>query len=226
MESPKGSKLQMQKITADVNKGILENLLGQELEILCPTDFKEYQLNSKEMSSILGLDLNAFDGFWPNRQPQWDGIALGREDKTLFLIEAKAHLSEIGSGNAVPKSTDSEQAKANYETKKATILKEKEYYASNVDDKIWLHRYYQISNRLAFLRKVRTLSHLSSKFDNVILVFLNFTNDPYWISKQLNATEIDWYNKYHEIWEKMGIRESKIEKENIKIRCVDVRHLK
>lgn len=225
MESPKGSKLQMQKISADENRNVLESLLGQELEILCPINFKEYQLNNKEMLDKLGLVPSSFNGFWPNRQPQWDGIALGKKDNTLFLIEAKAHLSEIGSGNTPPKSTDSSQKKANFETIRTTLLKEKDHYSSEVDEKVWLHRFYQIANRLAFLRKTIELSNNTTKYNQVKLVFLNFTNDPYWLAKNLNATENDWRNKYHDIWIKMGISEAKL-RDNILILCVDAQKLK
>lgn len=225
MEEPKGSKSLMQRITTIENINILENRLGQELEILCPIEYKEYQLNCKEMLGKLGLTSSSFDGFWPTRQPQWDGIALGKKDRTLFLIEAKAHLSEIGSGNIPPKSTDSKEKKTNFEIKRTTILREKAYYSSNADDKIWLHRYYQISNRLSFLRKMKELSNNKAHYQHVKLVFLNFTNDPYWVSKNLNPTEEDWQKKYRKIWESMGISEENI-KEDIIVRCVDAQLLR
>lgn len=226
METHKGSKLQMQNITKDTNRVILENMLGQEVDFLCPKDFKEYQLNSDNMSRLLDIDSIVFDGFWPTRQPQWDGIAIGKEDKTLYLIEAKAHLSEIGTGNKPPKPTDNIQKKKNFEIKKNTLLKEKKYYLSTVDDSIWLHRYYQISNRLAFLSKTKELANKSTVFNNVQLVFLNFYNDPYWISKNMNVTQNDWIKKYHKIWKEMGITEDRINRENIKILCADVSNLK
>ena len=224
MKEERGSKLQMQRISNNANKHILEEALGQQLDVLCPINFKEFQLNGKKMSEALGIPPTYFKGFWPQRQPQWDGIVIGAKDKTLYLIEAKAHLSEIATGNNEPEVTNVKK-KENFELKKKTLLEEKAYYGSNVDSSIWIHKYYQITNRLAFLRKLRSLSSTIGAFHDVKLVFLNFYNDPYWESKNKNVKEVDWNNKFHRIWEDLGIPENSITSNNVIVLCVDVNRL-
>jgi len=71
-------------------------------------DLEEYTLNSPTMKEVLGFKeefWNTWKGtnlpFWPARQPQWDGIAFCAETKTLYLIEAKAHLSETNTSISI-----------------------------------------------------------------------------------------------------------------------------
>ncbi len=95
--APKGSKRQMQIVSLDENKHFLNNYFKDKLEWLSPIideNFREYQINNPLICKRLGFNPIEFVGFWPSRQPQWDGIAIG-ESGTLYLFEAKSHLSEI-----------------------------------------------------------------------------------------------------------------------------------
>ena len=83
----KGSRRMMQ-IMVDKHKAELDALLKTELTWLSPiksSNFVEYQLNGKVISNKLGIKCKDFEGFWPQRQPQWDGIAISK-DKTLYLF--------------------------------------------------------------------------------------------------------------------------------------------
>jgi hypothetical protein len=79
----------------------INNFIGndrkQPVEWLSPKADDEYsEYRDQAFLDILGIKLTKtkLKDFWPNRGPQWD--ALGRiEDKTYFLVEAKAHVSEI-----------------------------------------------------------------------------------------------------------------------------------
>ena len=96
----KGSKYQMQRLTLKENLHYLNSKIGESLIWISPVkeeEFREYQLNNKKISKRLDLKEDAFIDFWPSRQSQWDGIAIG-ESGTLYLFEAKSHLSEIQPG--------------------------------------------------------------------------------------------------------------------------------
>ena len=126
-------------------------------------DYAEYR--DQGFLDLLGIKLSKtkLKDFWPSRGPQWD--ALGRvEDKAYFLVEAKAHVSEVIS---------SSQAKS--PTSKALINKSlaetRKYLKLNPD--IDLSKvFYQYSNRLAHLYLLRKLNNIPA-----YLVFLYFTND-------------------------------------------------
>lgn len=47
--------------------------------------FCRISVNGKVISNKLGIKCKDFEGFWPQRQPQWDGIAISK-DKTLYLL--------------------------------------------------------------------------------------------------------------------------------------------
>lgn len=104
---PKGSKGMIQCLVKE-HKSLLDEKLGVDLSWISPIEenqFKEYQLNGDFISTKIGLPSNAFDNFWPSRQPQWDGLAMD-DEHTLYLIEAKSHLSEIKSGNYKPNNSN------------------------------------------------------------------------------------------------------------------------
>lgn len=87
----KGSKLMIQMAASPLQKHIIDEKLGEELVWLSPiedTDYEEYQMSEVEVCNFLGLD-NKKDKFpfWPRRQPQWDGIAIGK--KVQHYISSK-----------------------------------------------------------------------------------------------------------------------------------------
>lgn len=47
--------------------------------------FCRISVNGNVISNVLGIECKDFEGFWPQRQPQWDGIAISK-DKTLYLL--------------------------------------------------------------------------------------------------------------------------------------------
>ena len=100
----KGSRLWMQRLVDAPHFPLLAQefaaQVGEDVEWVAPlpqNNFKEYKLNQNEaMSSLFpGADkMNIFD-FWPKNQPQWDGIAIGRNSGTLYLVEAKSYRQEV-----------------------------------------------------------------------------------------------------------------------------------
>ena len=80
--------------------GSANNLADFEWISPCAKDnLEEYTLNSSVVESRLGIPggfwktwKNCEMPFWTHRQPQWDAIAFCNSTKTLYLIEAKAHI--------------------------------------------------------------------------------------------------------------------------------------
>lgn len=206
-KATKGSQLRMQEITSDPSlklKKKLDVILKDELEWISPLEkenFQEYQLNS--LCNKWGMPKNCFSDIWPSRQPQWDGIALGR-DKMLYLFEAKSHKTEIQSGK---NASDINNEKLIQESIKKMA---KETFGKSLNDeelKIWRIKYYQISNRIVFSESLKRIAfgNNNAKFNRVKLIFLNFVNDTTWGKNAVSDKE--WVEKYIAIWKTMGINE-------------------
>lgn len=171
----KGSKKWIQTVTSEKKyKETVDNLLGVNLKWVSPvkeTAYKEFELIS--YADDLGLnkeEAKAIFSFWPKRQPQWDGMAIGRkgEEKDLYLFEAKAHINELRSYC---------QAKPGENRKKieeALRSFQKENYP-DANTECWLKGYYQLANRLLFLNKIKAMK--STEYAGVKLVLLYFAND-------------------------------------------------
>lgn len=220
---PKGSKGMIQCLVKE-HKSLLDEKLGVNLSWISPiesTNFKEYQLNGSFISDTIGFPPNEFYNFGPSRQPQWDGLAMDNEHKTLYLIEAKSRLSEIEPGNYLTKDANESQ-KANFNLKKNAIMSLKNHYGSDSDDKLWLHTYYQISNRLAFLHKLKKFTAVA-KYNDVKLIFLNFENDSSWKSQSKNESVPygGWKKKYANILQKLGISKEQLQNEGVLIIDID-----
>lgn len=126
-------------------------------------DFAEYR--DQAFLQLLGvhLDKRPLETFWPNRGPQWD--ALGRSHSgELFLVESKAHVSEILS----PGTSASAKSKILIERS----LKELQSFLRVSPAVDWSAVLYQYTNRLAHLYLLRELNHLRA-----FLVFLYFVGD-------------------------------------------------
>ena len=97
-----GSHLWMQRLVEAGRFPTLARMfaaqLGEEVEWipLPQNDFKEYKLNQDEAMAKLfpHADKASLFDFWPSNQPQWDGIAIGKDSGALYLVEAKAHRKE------------------------------------------------------------------------------------------------------------------------------------
>ena len=192
---------------------------------------EEYSLNSTGLKDVLVVPEGFWtvwksDGtlpFWTARQPQWDGIAFCRKSGTLYLIEAKAHISETYTEIAVNEA--SEGSVKSFELRRASLQHARRAYTDGGREETWWGGklvtkvsgdgkfYYQVGNRLAFLK------FLSEKKDSmklrlgaeehpvkgVKLVFLNFADD-YTLrdggnDRALAASAADWKKHYEEyVW--------------------------
>jgi hypothetical protein len=89
--------------------------------------------------------------FWPQRGPQWDGVAVVRgsdgETRGILLVEAKSHLGELESSP-----TGAEGGRL--ETIRASLSEVKGHLCVPHETE-WVDRYYQITNRLAYLYYLR-----------------------------------------------------------------------
>lgn len=219
----KGSKRMMQ-ILVDKYPDIVDRVLGVKLKWLSPIkkdNFAEYQLNGKFMCESLGLQESMFDGFWLTRQAQWHGLALS-DNNDLYLFEAKSHLSEISCGNYLAKEENNKQKIDNYKQKEASILNvAHNTYGIKDKDNVWLHKYYQVSNRLTFLEKMK---ELSGSYNNVHLVFINFENDPTWTKEGKDVTADEWNAKYIKIFHEMGDIADKCKQLNVHVINIDAKN--
>lgn len=212
----KGSKFQMQTLVNEKPHS-LNSKIGDSLTWISPLkkdEYREYQLNNKEISKLLDLKEGAFKDFWPSRQSQWDGIAIGKS-RTLYLFEAKSHLNEIQPGK---NGKSEENNKLKYTSIMQMAKDVFEIQENNETQKIWCKKYYQISNRIAFQQKLIQLSKDSKKFNNVVMVFLNFVNDRTWQNdKKMVDTSEKWDNHFDNILSNMGIDRKIINKHNVRI---------
>lgn len=223
----KGSYKRMRELVLKQNTCLIEDLTNEPIQWICPNreNGKELQLTGKATLNCLGLSEDLFLGFWPQRSPQWDGMFIAKQSKTLYLIEAKSHLAEISRGNKLAKQYNKEQ-EANYNMKcKSLRSLMSNFKVDDSKEDIWLHKYYQISNRIAFHLKTKEVLP-NKKINNVKLVFLNFVNDPDWISVGKHASENDWKKKYDTIFKEMGINKEQFTENEIFIWNVDASRLK
>jgi hypothetical protein len=139
---------------------------AQAIEWLSPKIEDEYaEYRDQTFLDLLGIKLTKtkLKDFWPTRGPQWD--ALGRiENKAYFLVEAKAHVSEIISSSQA-KSARSILLIERSLNEIKNYLKLKAYLDLS-------NGFYQYSNRLAHLYLLRQLNGISA-----YLVFVYFVND-------------------------------------------------
>ena len=169
----KGSLKWIQQIVNEypdvLNKQINDSLgfsKKQSIEWLSPKaedDYSEYR--DQAFQNLLGIELTKKElkDFWPRHGPQWD--ALGQiKDKAYFLVEAKAHATELIS---------SSQAKS--PRSKSLInksLKETIKYMNLKPFVNLTQGFYQYLNRLAHLYLLRRLNNIPA-----YLVFVYFIND-------------------------------------------------
>ena len=121
---------------------------GEPIEWVSPVasdDWAEYRDGSFLERVGCGQLLSELSHFWPPGGPQWD--ALGRGPRgSVFLIEAKAHVSEMDSNcHASPGSRFLIQQ---------SLAQAKTAYGAKPEAD-WLSGYYQYANRLAHLHFLR-----------------------------------------------------------------------
>jgi len=112
--------------------------------------------------------------FWPRRGPVWDGLATAANN-TAFLVEAKAHVSELVSPASRAVALSRMQIEASLGVVKT--------YLDVKPDANWIGHYYQYTNRLAHLYFLRKHSV------NAYLVSIYFLNDD---TLNVPATRAEW----------------------------------
>lgn len=101
--------------------------------------------------------------FWPKRGPQWDALGVG-DKRELFLIEAKANISELASPGTKAKGKSLQLLQKSLEATKSYLKVSKK-----VD---WCGNFYQYTNRLAHLYFLRILNRIPA-----YLIFVYFIGD-------------------------------------------------
>lgn len=196
----KGSKFWMQMIpNMDFLKKEFDEIIGDELEWLSPLKgeenlYEEYELRTNKIKEALGIEGNNKEifYFWPNVQPKWDGIALGKGNNILYLVEAKAHIKEM----KYEKSGASKESKEKIKEKMRKVFWEK-YSMDNIDK--WIDSYYQLGNRIFFMHKMNEIIVNNKEIDKVKLVLINFTDD--FTNEQDNVG--DWKKEYKKVFKLM-----------------------
>jgi len=188
----------------------LSGIHTQPIEWLSPLADDEYaEYRDQTFLELLGIKLTKKElkDFWPSQGPQWD--ALGRiKNEAYFLIEAKAHISEIiSSSQAKAKSSVSLINKSLRETKNYLNLK------SGID---LTKGFYQYSNRLAHLYLLRVLNNIPA-----YLVFVYFLNDHTYIS----TSREEWNGALQLMHSLLGTHKHKLSKYVIDV-FIDIKKLK
>ncbi|GMO27306.1 MAG: hypothetical protein Ta2B_07970 [Termitinemataceae bacterium] len=126
-------------------------------------NFSEYR--DADFLNLLGINNNLkipLNEFWPKNGPQWD--ALGNDNDTIFIVEAKANIPEL----------KSPETKASGDSKiliNKSLDSVKEYL--NIDKNVnWTSTYYQYTNRIAHLYYLRVINNIKT-----YLIFIYFIND-------------------------------------------------
>ena len=213
VKASKGSKRQMQIVSLDENQHYLNEFLKDKLKWFSPIieeNFKEYQINNQQICKKLGYKPTEFKDFWPSRQPQWDGIALG-ESGTLYLFEAKSHLSEIQRRGK--RGSEENNNKIFTSIQNTAIVFGNDLNANEELKASWCDYFYQISNRITFAVKLN--SFRNTNYKKVAMVFLNFVNDRTWNSKQMVINEDIWRKHYDDIFRKMGLTDEQLSSNGI-----------
>jgi len=177
----KGSQYWIQTLVRDARmRQELNGILRDTLEWLSPLEkerYAEYELRDPVLLGKLGLDgAEGLFGFWPEKQPVWDGIAVGNDGgnggRTLYLIEAKAHPGEM----------ESRMRAKNPESVRKILQAMRHIHDTCFpagEFPLWTDRYYQLANRLTFLQYLRNAAAAGTMGDitEVRLVLLYFAED-------------------------------------------------
>lgn len=212
----KGSKYMMQMAASSLQKVVLDNNFREELVWLSPivsTDYEEYQLFERTVCEFIGIDYNRERfNFWPPRQPQWDGIAIGKKTGTLYLFEAKSHLSETTTDCSASSDTSKEKIYGTMFEVASSVYEMKDEKTFNEN---WMKKNYQLANRLTFLHKMKQIISDASFCGDVKLVLINFVHDMTWNEKERVDNPQDWRKHYNDIFKAMGISREKVEEQGL-----------
>lgn len=215
-QAVKGSKYMMQMAASSLQKNLLDKKIGEELVWLSPiedTEYEEYQLSDSKVCEFIGIDCDKKTfNFWPARQPQWDGIAIGKNTGTLYLFEAKSHLSETETNCSASSETS---IKLISETMRKVASSVYNMNDDNVFNDYWMNNNYQLANRLTFLHKMKQIITNAAFCADVKLVLINFVNDTTWDEEKRVNAPIQWKKHYDHIFETMGIKRKTVEEQGL-----------
>lgn len=187
----KGSKYWMQTIINSEMKSELEKQIGigkiNWLSPLAEDDYAEYKLNQNYIVNLIGIPKTFYD-FWPSNQPQWDAIGMTKDE--IVLVEAKAHLQELNSNL----SAKSEESKILINESMRKVF---DKYFSNGNFDKWTRGYYQLGNRLTFLKTMNDLLETDGR--KIKLVLLNIVGD----YTYRPTSETEWKKSYRDIFKEM-----------------------
>lgn len=201
-EETHGSQKDLQ-ILANQHQDILNHELSKilnktiKLEWLSPLkddDYAEYV----DQDFINRLDINSriikpLNDFWPNGGANWDGLA--KDNETIFLIEAKAHISE-----QMIESTGATSIESINLIKKS--LEETKAFLDVKSDVSWCkENYYQYANRLAHLYYLREINKIDAH-----LLFIYFLNDKTVTGK--SETKEDWKQAINDVYKKLELEKN------------------
>lgn len=201
-EETHGSQKDLQ-ILANQHQDILNHELSKilnktiKLEWLSPLkddDYAEYV----DQDFINRLDINSriikpLNDFWPNGGANWDGLA--KDNETIFLIEAKAHISEQMIESTVATSIESINL-----IKKS--LEETKAFLDVKSDVSWCkENYYQYANRIAHLYYLREINKIDAH-----LLFIYFLNDKTVTGK--SETKEDWKQAINDVYKKLELEKN------------------
>lgn len=201
-EETHGSQKDLQ-ILANQHQDILNHELSKilnktiKLEWLSPLkddDYAEYV----DQNFINRLDINSriikpLNDFWPNGGANWDGLA--KDNETIFLIEAKAHISE-----QMIESTGATSIESINLIKKS--LEETKAFLDVKSDVSWCkENYYQYANRIAHLYYLREINKIDAH-----LLFIYFLNDKTVTGK--SETKEDWKQAINDVYKKLELEKN------------------
>lgn len=191
----KGSKYWMQTIVEKKEyRTELDQMIGDTLTWISPLagengTYDEYELQHKIVLKELGITkekAQEYFSFWPKRQPQWDGIAISKDTKTLYIVEAKAHLRELNS-----KLSASNEDSIRQITDSMKNVQIEKYEKGDFSK--WINGYYQLANRLTFLYNLNKMTFPVIK--KAKLVLLNIAEDHTYVPVSIN----EWEQHYKDV---------------------------
>ena len=164
----------------------LSEALEQKINITWKSPIKEDQYaeyRDEDFLRILDIESKInfpLEKFWPKRGPQWD--ALGIDDEKIFLVEAKANLSEVVS----PPTVAEKESKSKILDSFSEL---KEYL--NINNTIdWSETFYQYANRIAHLYFLRVLNGINAYLVNIYFINDNSVTGPKSIDEWRGALTI------------------------------------
>jgi hypothetical protein len=134
--------------------------------------------------------------FWPRRGPVWDGVARvkGRDGQTgVLLVEAKSHIAELASP---PTGAAGERRELIQKS-----LTEVQGFAGAAAASDWTGRYYQLTNRLAYLYYLRKRAN-----EHAWLLSIYFCGDSFGAGGQAFPEDADgWETAIHAAKSTLGL---------------------